>query len=102
MVYCRARFAARVAPAPRWAAIRHDLTHFRLTIYPQPCVVHGWPQRTAPGLLWLPLADVAGAALPAPIKKLLKATARHLTRFGGAGPAQLRDPSSRRQRRCAP
>jgi hypothetical protein len=38
--------------------------------------VRRWPSRAAePGLLWLPLVDVSGAALPAPIKKLLRARA---------------------------
>jgi hypothetical protein len=34
------------------------------------------PRAEEPGLVWLPLADVSGAALPAPIKKLLRARAR--------------------------
>jgi A/G-specific adenine glycosylase len=72
VAHCGKRFAAQVAPLPPLPAIEHGFTHFRLTLHPQPCAVRAWPRRQAPGLLWLPLADVGGAALPAPIKKLLR------------------------------
>lgn len=74
VAHCRARFAARVAPQPQLPPVEHGFTHFRLTLHPQPCAVQAWPRRAEeqPGLLWLPLADVGGAALPAPIKKLLR------------------------------
>jgi len=72
VAHCKARFAAEVAPGAPLPAIEHGFTHFRLTLHPQPCAVHTWPRRAEePGLVWLPLADVGGAALPAPIKKLL-------------------------------
>ena len=76
VTHCGKRFAARVAPLSPLPAIEHGFTHFRLTLHPQPCAVRAWPRRTEPGLLWLPLADVGGAALPAPIKKLLRQRAR--------------------------
>ena len=73
VAHCRERFAARVALRPTLPAIEHGFTHFHLTLHPQPCAVHDWPRRVEePGLLWLPFADAAGAALPAPIKKLLR------------------------------
>ena len=72
VAHCRSRFAAQVAPRAQLPAIEHDFTHFRLTIHPQPCVVKAWPLRTEPGLLWVPLAELGGAALPAPIKRLLR------------------------------
>jgi A/G-specific adenine glycosylase len=51
----------------------HAFTHFTLEV--TPWLIEG--TRAAPiaaeeGALWLPLADLAGAALPAPIRKLLK------------------------------
>lgn len=74
--HCRARFAAEVTPGAALPSIEHGFTHFRLTLAPLPCAVRHWPSRAAePGLLWLALADVGGAALPAPIKKLLRARA---------------------------
>ena len=73
---CRARFAADVRPGKPLPAIEHGFTHFLLTLHPLPCAVRDWPHRVeSPGLLWLPLAEVGGAALPAPIKKLLRARA---------------------------
>jgi A/G-specific adenine glycosylase len=72
VAYCGTRFGARVMPLSPLPVIEHGFTHFRLTLYPQPCAVRAWPRRAQPGLLWLPLTDVGGAALPAPIKKLLR------------------------------
>jgi A/G-specific adenine glycosylase len=73
---CRTRFGAEVTLREPLPAIEHGFTHFHLTLTPQPCLVQRWPKRPEePGLLWLPLADVAGAALPAPIKKLLRSRA---------------------------
>ena len=70
---CRTRFGAEVALREPLPALEHAFTHFRLTLTPQPCTVQRWPKRAEePGLLWLALADVAGAALPAPIKALLR------------------------------
>jgi A/G-specific adenine glycosylase len=74
---CRVRFGAEVALRDPLPAIVHAFTHFRLTLTPQPCLVRRWPKRVEePGLLWLPLADAVGAALPAPIKALLRTRAR--------------------------
>ncbi len=70
--YCAQRFAARVVTLSQLPVIEHGFTHFRLTLHPQPCAVRAWPRRAKPGLLWMPLADVGSAALPAPIKKLLR------------------------------
>jgi len=73
VAHCQARFAAQVALQPRLPAIEHGFTHFRLTLHPQPCAVHAWPRRAEePGLLWLPLGEAGSAALPSPIKKLLR------------------------------
>ena len=73
---CRTRFDAQVTVREPLEPIGHSFTHFHLELMPQPCDVEDWPRRAEePGLLWLPLADAAGAALPAPIKKLLRARA---------------------------
>jgi A/G-specific adenine glycosylase len=73
VTHCRTHFGARVTLRPSLPAIEHGFTHFQLTLIPQPCAVHAWPRHAeGPGLLWLPLTDVGGAALPAPIKKLLR------------------------------
>jgi A/G-specific adenine glycosylase len=76
VAHCQRRFAAEVALQPKLPAIEHGFTHFHLTLHPQPCAVQAWPRRAEePGLLWLPLDEAASAALPAPIKKLLRTRA---------------------------
>ncbi len=80
MAPTRPRIAGRASPPTSPGAalppIEHGFTHFRLTLKPLPCAVRRWPRRAEePGLLWLPLADAGGAALPAPIKKLLRSRA---------------------------
>jgi len=53
--------------------IEHGFTHFALTLHPQRVAVGRWPPRAeAPGLVWLARDDALGAALPAPIKKLVR------------------------------
>ena len=53
--------------------IAHGFTHYRLTMHPQRVAVRKWPSRAeAPGLLWVTREDALAAALPAPIRKLLK------------------------------
>ena len=72
--HCRGRFGADVAAGEALPAIEHGFTHYRLTILPQRVVVKRWPSRVeSPGLAWLTPADATGAALPAPIRKLLRA-----------------------------
>ena len=65
------------------AAIEHGFTHYRLTIHPVAlsCGRRSGKQRAASqlaqaGHMWLALDDAAGAALPAPVKKLLVHTGR--------------------------
>ena len=72
--HCRTRFGARVDAGEELAAIEHAFTHYRLTILPQRIVVRSWPPRAeSPGLAWLTRTDAATAALPAPIRKLIRA-----------------------------
>lgn len=70
--FCRARLGATVRVESAWPALVHTFTHFRLGITPLPCRVTALSTEVRePGLIWLALDDVAGAALPAPIKRLL-------------------------------
>jgi len=58
-------------------AIAHAFTHFTLTMHPQRVSARRWPMRTeTPGTIWLAPVDARGAALPAPIKKLLRTLER--------------------------
>jgi A/G-specific adenine glycosylase len=74
--YCRVRFGARVIAGEPLHAIEHGFTHFRLTLHPQRVLVKTWPARTdSAGLVWLTLEDALAAALPAPIRSLLRTVA---------------------------
>jgi A/G-specific adenine glycosylase len=71
--FCRAHFGAAVAAGETLPSLEHGFTHFRLTLRPQRVAVHSWPPRAeAPGRVWLTREDASGAALPAPIKKLIR------------------------------
>jgi A/G-specific adenine glycosylase len=73
VAHCHTRFAASVAAGDELAPIEHAFTHYRLTILPQRIAVRSWPPRAeSPGLLWLTRDDALAAALPAPIRKLLR------------------------------
>ena len=72
--HCRSRFGAIVDAGVALPAIEHAFTHYRLTILPQRIAVRAWPLRAeSPEFTWLTRADAAAAALPAPIRKLLRA-----------------------------
>lgn len=66
------RHGCRLLSSCELPTVSHDFTHFRLTLSLRHCRVEraGLPVNEAMSE-WLPLADVAAAALPAPIKKLL-------------------------------
>ncbi len=67
------RYAAEVVLRAALPAIAHGFTHFSLTLHPQCVTARDWPARAeAPGTIWLTPADARGAALPAPIKKLMR------------------------------
>ncbi|MET0203362.1 MAG: A/G-specific adenine glycosylase [Casimicrobiaceae bacterium] len=71
--FARAHFGADAEPAAALAPIAHGFTHFALTLHPQRMRVHDWPATAeSPGRLWLGRDDALGAALPAPIRKLLQ------------------------------
>jgi A/G-specific adenine glycosylase len=71
--HCRARFGATVVVQGELPPVAHGFTHFRLTLHPSHVVVRNWPAGVeAPGQLWLTPADAIHAALPAPIRKLLR------------------------------
>jgi len=73
----RARFHADVIPRDELPAIAHGFTHFALTLHPQRVTARGWPSRVEmPGTVWLTPMDARGAALPAPIKKLMRTLER--------------------------
>jgi A/G-specific adenine glycosylase len=67
------RTLADGARARRLPARRHAFTHFTLEFTPHVVRLARIAQRAAePGAVWLPLADIEAAALPTPIRALLR------------------------------
>ena len=70
--------------------VEHGFTHYSLSIFPQEIAVTQTAARAMePGLMWINLADADGAAIPAPVKRILQAraklaTTRATTRSGAA------------------
>jgi A/G-specific adenine glycosylase len=58
----------------RLAVLRHEFTHFTLDITPIVRTLDRAPRGAGePGRIWLPVEEAIGAAVPAPVKKLLAA-----------------------------
>jgi A/G-specific adenine glycosylase len=71
---CAQRYGATVATHASMRTIAHGFTHFKLDIVPQKMVVtRVAPRAQAPGVMWLALGDALGAAIPAPVKRILAA-----------------------------
>ncbi len=66
------RFGCRLLGTQALPPLKHNFSHFRLTIRPICCTVEMSPHLAAePGWQWLALEDIASAALPTPVFKLL-------------------------------
>ena len=71
VLHAAERLGARiiaVSPAPTFL---HAFTHFRLHISPLLCDAQPLPRAAEPGLRWMDRAALAGAGLPAPVRKIL-------------------------------
>jgi A/G-specific adenine glycosylase len=80
------RYGCEVASLMRLGGLRHGFTHFTLEIRPLLATVrHLRPRAAQPGVLWLPIEEALGAAVPVPVRKLLRA-------LGGSG-ASAHQPS---------
>jgi A/G-specific adenine glycosylase len=71
--FCRREFGCEARKARRLAPLEHQFTHFRLRATPVVIALRAAPAAAAeaPGRMWLDLADASGAAVPAPVKRLL-------------------------------
>jgi len=68
--HCRERYGLTVRAQRRLPLLTHGFTHFRLHI--QPLYADLAPRTaTLPGHVWLPPDDALGAALPAPVRRLI-------------------------------
>ena len=73
---CAHRYGAEVAALEVMPTVAHGFTHFKLDIAPHKLVVtRVAPRAAAPGVMWLPVADALGAAIPAPVRRILAAIA---------------------------
>jgi A/G-specific adenine glycosylase len=72
--YAQQRYGVTALQWRELPAQRHTFTHFRLTLRPLHASVNAMPAAMEASLRWLPAAEFATAALPAPIRTLLAAT----------------------------
>ena len=73
----RIRFGADITLHEELPPIAHGFTHFALTLHPQRARAQRWPERAeTPGTIWLTPAEARGAALPAPIRRLVRSLER--------------------------
>jgi A/G-specific adenine glycosylase len=69
---CLKRFGAHVLEAEELPSIAHGFTHFKLDIRPLRLRVSALaPHAAEPGMTWLPLEEARGAAIPAPVRRIL-------------------------------
>ena len=68
------RYGCETRRVERLGVLRHGFTHFTLHITPLVAEVRRVAPRAAqPGVVWLPIAEAIGAAVPVPVRKLLRA-----------------------------
>jgi A/G-specific adenine glycosylase len=69
----RGRFGIEAGAIDALAPIVHGFTHFTLTLHPLRIAVRRWrPRAESPDCFWLARDDAMSAALPAPIKRLVR------------------------------
>jgi len=67
------RFGLQTEAEEPLPIVNHAFTHFKLEITPQPLqLTHKPLQANAPNVIWLPIADAIDAALPTPVRNILK------------------------------
>lgn len=73
---CRMRFGVHAGTLTRLPSIEHGFTHFRLRIHPLRVEVRSVePRAEEAGRVWLPVAEAIGAAIPVPVRRILRASA---------------------------
>jgi A/G-specific adenine glycosylase len=66
------RFGLNTEAEEPLPSIQHVFSHFKLEITPQPVYVVSKPlQANMPNMIWLPIEDAIGAALPTPVRNIL-------------------------------
>jgi A/G-specific adenine glycosylase len=71
--HCRSEYGCDIAAPQRLLPLAHGFTHFKLNIQPLLCRVKKFtPAAREAGQMWLMLQAAHGAAIPAPVRKLLE------------------------------
>jgi A/G-specific adenine glycosylase len=78
--YCRRALGCEVRAKKALEALQHGFTHFRLEIQPLLCEVKRQPTLYTSARAWVELDAAAGAAVPAPVRKLVEKLMRLPTR----------------------
>ena len=65
------RYGARPDRLRRLTVVEHGFTHFKLRIHPVLAQVVRPTRAQEPGLLWVTVEDALGAAIPAPVRRIL-------------------------------
>jgi A/G-specific adenine glycosylase len=69
---CLKRFGVHVIEIEALEKVAHGFTHFSLDIHPLRVKVSALvPGAMEPGLVWLPFEEARGAAIPAPVRRIL-------------------------------
>ena len=72
----QSRLGLEVEAAEPFAIVNHAFTHFKLAITPQPLLlIKQTLQAQAPNMIWLPIDEAIGAAIPTPVRKILQSLA---------------------------
>jgi A/G-specific adenine glycosylase len=70
--YCANALGLDVHLGKTWRVLDHGFTHYKLKIVPQPVtVVKRHARAKEGGRIWIAVQDAIGAAVPAPVRKLL-------------------------------
>jgi A/G-specific adenine glycosylase len=70
---CLHRYGARLAGSEALPPLRHGFTHFRLCIHPRLARVASLAHEArAPGAIWVNAQEALGAAIPAPVRRLIE------------------------------
>jgi A/G-specific adenine glycosylase len=75
---CIGRYGLEATAIERLGEIEHGFTHFRLRITPVVVTVRPRVGAEEPGRIWLTPEDALGAAIPVPVKRILKTLASTL------------------------
>lgn len=66
------RFGLETETEETLPIVNHAFTHYKLAITPQPLTVISANKQTAPNAIWMSIEDAIGAAIPTPVRNILR------------------------------